>query len=448
LDRFSWLVKGLPQGPRRQSNGEFAEFARSEGFPFAGVDVLFESAVVDGAKEIRYVVAEGPDGEPYRVAVLNVIPALDMPDGPPQGRPEARGRGGPGPGAGRGPGDDRMDRRGGRGGRPPNGPRFGFGEEFLVFMAAPIHEERTILASLLRTLLLAGVLALGASALLIPWTVRRGLGPLRKISDEISLMDEKRLDQALAIEEVPSELAPIVESFEGARERLGAAFVREKRFTSDAAHELRTPLAGLRASMEVALRRERAPEQYRSTMAECLDITCSMQGMVDSLLTLAKGAGHELETAPMDLVDALELAFASRSGDLARRQLTVEVTIEGNDVKDRLVPCHEVLAERIFGNVVANVIQYAAQGSVVSCVFESSADHLCLRVGNEAEDLAADVAERALEPLWRGDAARTDASLHAGLGLAIVQQCVEALGGSVTINAGERRFELSLELPR
>ena len=448
LDSFSWLVKGLPRGPRARSDDGFAEFARTEGFPFASVVALFPESAGEEPQGVRYAVGEGPDGEPYRVAVLSVTPALDRPDGPPQGRPSERatdrptdrGRGGPGPGRG----DDRADRRGGRGGRPPSGPRFNLGEEFQVYMAAPIHEERAILASLNRTLLLASLLALGASALLIPWTVRRGLRPLRKISDEISLMDEKRLDQALAIEEVPRELAPIVDSFEGARERLGAAFVREKRFTSDAAHELRTPLAGLRASMEVALRRPRPPEHYKSTMAECLEITCSMQGMVDSLLMLAKGTGHELKMVPTDLVEELKRAFAIRSDDLARQELTVE----WGDVEDPVAPCHEVLGERVFANVVANVTQYAVPGSVVSCTFESAAEHLCIRVANEAESLAADTAERALEPLWRGDAARADATLHAGLGLALVQQCMEALGGSVAIRAGERRFELSLTLPR
>lgn len=443
MEEFLWLVEGIPGGPFSREEANFEELARTEGFPFASV---MEPPPEESA--VRFEVRQGEDGEPYRVAALMLTPALDQPGpGGPGGRGGARrwprrlddgGRPGPGSRPGLGP------ERGGRGRPMGGGPRFAPDEQFKVYLAKSIHEERAILKSLLRTLLLAGLVAAGLSAIIVPWTVRRGLGPVRDISAKISAVDESRLDLPLEVEAIPAELEPIVQSFESVRERLSSAFAREGRFTSNAAHELRTPLAGLRASMEVALRRERTTDQYRSIMNECLGITCSMQGMVDSLLILAKGTQQDQETEPVDLESVLRRAFAANSEAMEARGLTVQ----WSEVGDPTVTCVALLAERIAANIASNAVQYAAAGSTISVALEEAGDHVGVRTGNDTEALAPDTAERALEPLWRGDAARTDATLHAGLGLSIVQQCVEAMGGAVSVETSGDRFELSLSLPR
>ncbi len=477
MSQFSWLVEAdLPRDPD-DPQPIFEQLARTADFP---ADKFREQELPLGGpndsgesdeSEVTFTVVEGSNGELYRVASYIMEPGAERfngkwggggwrsdgrgddrgerGEGRMDGRPEGRfeGRRGDGPGGGSlsrrgGPQRGELGPQRGRGGGPGPGSRFD--DTFRVSVAASIAEERAFLDILLKTLLLAGALALVFSALLIPWAVRRGLRPVRKISEEIGRMDADRLDHALEIAAPPAELAPIVNSLEGARERLSEAFVREKRFTSDAAHELRTPLAGLRASMEVALRRERSLDQYRETMTECLGITESMQGMVDSLLLLAKGAAHELERSTVDLASTLEDALANRAADMSTRGLTAEV-----DLGDRpAVSSSQVLIERIFANITRNAVQYAKEGSEIACTIGESPDDVWWTVSNEAADLPSDTAERAFDPLWRADAARSDASLHAGLGLTLVAQCVEALGGSVSVEAADERFTIKVTLPR
>ncbi|QDV04958.1 Sensor protein CzcS precursor [Planctomycetes bacterium Poly30] len=450
MDEFLWLVKGSRGAPGSQgfqgapgsaADAGVEELARSDGFPFDGLIAPLADTSFPAEPMVRFVVGQDADGQPYRMAMLAITPALDRPPtrsedrSPGMGQRPQRGgdRGRPGAGPG----------RGGPGG-PGGGPRFAPDEHFQIYVARSIREERAILESLLRTLLAAGAVAVGLSALIVPWTVRRGLRPVRAISKKISDVDETRLDRALEIDAIPVELAPIVQSFEGVREHLAAAFAREGRFTSNAAHELRTPLAGLRASMEVALRRQRTSDQYRATIDECLQITCSMQGMVESLLLLAKGGHPSRGAEAVDVEGCLRRAFAASAGELAEQRLTVQ----WGNVTDPVVSCVAALAERALSNIVANAVQYAVPGSVITVAFDEAPDELGLRLVNRCEGLAHDTAERAFEPLWRGDTVRTDASLHAGLGLSIVQQCVEAIGGSVSVCTECDRFELSLSLPR
>src|SRR5439155_2979097 len=88
--------------------------------------------------------------------------------------------------------------------------------------------------------------------------------------------------------------SPIVVGLNGLLERLQNAFEREKSFTADAAHELRTPLAGLESALEVCARKTRAPEAYASVVSECLDVVRGMHGMIDNLLLLARADADQV----------------------------------------------------------------------------------------------------------------------------------------------------------
>ncbi len=443
MDRFAWVVQGRGRASRDQAGPSMPELARTEGFPFDNVNAWLDPKAPARTREVEFFVGEGSNGERYRVATFVTRPASERPGG----RPDDRGSMRPGP------------RRGDEAGRPPRGPErrprgepggdrgrppFRPGEQFRVFVAASIHEEAAVLSSLQGTLLLAGAFAVALAVLLVPLTVRRGLRPLRRISEGIGRVNEERLDQAFEFDGATVELLPIIQSFESVRQRLAAAFVREKRFTSDAAHELRTPLAGLRASMEVALRRERSSTHYRETITECLAITESMQGMVNSLLALAKGAEHELKKEPVHIADGLRRSFEAQADVISDRHLTLQWDGEAEPI----ILGNDALAERIFGNLASNAVNYADEDSVIRVVFESEEGTLRTRVINRASGVSAETAERAFEPLWRSDEARTDASLHAGLGLSLVQQCVEALGGTAEIEAGDGTFEICVTLPR
>jgi two-component system heavy metal sensor histidine kinase CusS len=128
--------------------------------------------------------------------------------------------------------------------------------------------------------------------------VRHGLRPLDRLAAEIAAIREERLDTAISLDGMPREMTPIAQRLNDLLRRLEDAFQRERAFTADAAHELRTPLAGIRATLEVALSRVRKPEEYQNALRESVDIVGHMQVIVSDLLMLARLEGGQVPLKP------------------------------------------------------------------------------------------------------------------------------------------------------
>ncbi len=144
--------------------------------------------------------------------------------------------------------------------------------------------------SRLRTLLV-GVGALGGLLVagILAFVVRRSLRPLDHLAGEISGLSDENMSARVRVPVLPREVAPVVDQLNQLLARLEAAFEREHTFASDIAHELRTPLAGLRSTLEVALSRTREADDYRATMDGLLAIVRRVENMVETLLYLGRG---------------------------------------------------------------------------------------------------------------------------------------------------------------
>ena len=146
----------------------------------------------------------------------------------------------------------------------------------------------------LRWLLAAGTGGTIFLALLVgAVVVRQGLRPLDALAARIAAIGPGDPAARVSMDRMPRELAPVVERLNDLLQRLAEAFQRERTFTADAAHELRTPLAGLRSTLEVALSRPRDSAEYRQAIVECLDIVRRTDALVASLLTLARLEGRQ-----------------------------------------------------------------------------------------------------------------------------------------------------------
>ncbi len=382
----------------------------------------------------------GEDGLAYRVAAIVLEPT-------PRGM--GGGRRGPGPPWMDGERGGERDGERGRGDGPRRGPEtfpFRPGDQFAVFVATPIQSEVESLADLAKLLAMAGIGAVLVAALSIRFVVRRGLAPLDELSLQIAAIRETDLDERIEVGSAPAELIPIVTSFDATRARLAKAFAREKRFTADAAHELRTPIAGMRATLEVVLRRERSTAEHREAAAQCLDIALSMQEIVESLLLLARSGSEAAERGPVDLEAAMRRAFSAVAERLEQRRLTVRYRPpETGTVLATRVPG---LFERIAANLASNAVSYAIEGSTIEVEATATNGDAVLRVSNECAPLPADTCERAFEPFWRADVARTDKGAHTGLGLALVRTCAEAMDGTATLETESDRFTVSVTLPQ
>ncbi|MEM6675564.1 MAG: ATP-binding protein [Planctomycetota bacterium] len=166
----------------------------------------------------------------------------------------------------------------------------------------------------------------------------------------------------------------------------------------------------------------------------------------ESLLLLARSETDGAAREPVDLDAAMCRAFAPFAGSLERRHVSIRHDASSNGgVIATAVPA---LVERVAADLASNAAAYATPGSTVEVETSVAGDRVRVTVANDCEPLPADAAERAFEPFWRADAARTDQGVHAGLGLALVRSCVEAMDGDAAIDASANRFEISVALPR
>lgn len=283
---------------------------------------------------------------------------------------------------------------------------------------------------------IAGVAAAACAAAVcvLLWVVHRGLGPLRTIALRIERVQPDELAARIDMRRVPNELAPLVQKLNDLLARLESAFERERAFAADAAHELRTPIAGLRASLEVALTRPRPAEELRATIEDGLQSTRHMQVLVEALLVLARlEAGHvKLNPESFDLVALLRHCGDALVETAGRRR----VTVSWRTPDCLLIRADRARIARVLANLLDNAVSYADEGGWVEIAAERRPGAAAVTIANAASGLAAEALPRMFDRFWRGDASRHDAGTHFGLGLALVRRLVDALGG-----------ELSTELP-
>jgi two-component system heavy metal sensor histidine kinase CusS len=242
----------------------------------------------------------------------------------------------------------------------------------------------------------------------------------------------------------PEELLPVIAQLEASRQRIVSAFRRERRFVGDAAHELRTPVSGIKAIMEVALRRERTNAELEGYARECLGIANEMGRAVEALLTLGKLSRGEvaLELADVDLRAIAEEAWKPLAFEAKARDVSLEV---GGDPSP--VVANRDLLLRALANLVDNAVEYGVAPGIVRVVHERIEGASVIIVENQIAEVPHGFEEHAFEPFWRGDVARTDAARHAGLGLALVNQIAELHGGEATLSARDGRVVARLEIP-
>ena len=266
------------------------------------------------------------------------------------------------------------------------------------------------------------VLASMLGALLAVASVRRGLRPLDAFSAAVARLDPEQLPDTLLAPELPLELVPLRRALDAALARVATALQRERRFSRDVAHELRTPLAEIRIAAELA-EREAAPPA-RAAFAAVLQSAERLQRTIDSLLALTRyEAGlAQPEPEPLDLAVLLaqRVTLAARLG--AARDVRFDVAQCG----ERWVLSDPALLERILDNLLQNAAAYASPHSTVRIDFGDPVAPL-LRIRNAAPDLEAADLVHLGERFWRKSPAR-ESDVHGGLGLALARTLAGVLG--------------------
>lgn len=291
---------------------------------------------------------------------------------------------------------------------------------------ADLMEKLTGLAWLLVGM--GAVATLGAAGAML-LVVTRGLRPLGQLASRIGSMGSHDLGQRVELSDTPAELSTVVLRLNEMLERLQATFLRERRFTADAAHELRTPLAGLETILDVCATRSRSPEEYAKTLAKCQRIARGMHAMVDSLMTLARVDSKQLTVtiSRVPLAAMVQEAWTACAGAAATKGLRVGMKIDPQ-------LCVNTDAEKlrmIVNNLLDNAVSHSDAKGWVRIEAKAAGEGVALSVSNSGSKLNEEQVRRAFDRFWRGDAARRDTGLHCGLGLSLCSELTAVLSGEI-----------------
>lgn len=305
-------------------------------------------------------------------------------------------------------------------------------------------EDRDFMTTHLRRLLTAWLVAIVLIAALAGFMARRLLGPLHRFNAQVSAVSAQRLDQRLPDTPIPDELRNLATSFNELLARLDESFSRLNAFSSDIAHELRSPLANLVGKTQVTLSREREAHEYRQALESNAEELERLTGMVADMLFLARAenAALALNWAEVDLADLCRQVAEFYQVAAQERGIHIEVTGQAHTRAD------PNLIRRAVGNLLSNSIRYTPDGATILVrITQLHSEPPRIEVCNPGDGIAPELQARIFNRFVRGDQSRQrESGGSAGLGLAIVRSIMTLHGGAVQLDspaAGPTTFELS-----
>lgn len=299
-----------------------------------------------------------------------------------------------------------------------------------VYVGEQIASRSAILRAVLRSLLWPLFVALPLLALSAWWAVRQGLAPLRQLS---RLLDRRRAQslEPLVLNQAPAEMLPLLQALNQLFERIGGMVESERRFTADAAHELRTPIAAIRAQAQVALGAgaDDAQRQHalQATLAGCDRAT----RLVEQLLTLSR-----LEVAAAPPVARLDLSALTRrvAAELAPAALARQQTLELEAPAPCDVAGDELLLGVLLRNLLDNAMRYSPAGATIRIQVSRDEGAPLLQVQDSGAGMSAAQMARLGERFYRVLGSEQPGS---GLGWSIARRIAEVHGARVDVARSE-----------
>lgn len=310
---------------------------------------------------------------------------------------------------------------------PPTDPKL---HPYLtLYTAIPLDPVHAALEQLALTLVGTSVGVWLVALVGSRWVCRRALRPVTAMAADVKSMSAEDFAGRLPVPPTHDELAALGASFNDLLNRVREAYERQRRFTGDASHQLRTPLAALLGPVEVCLRRPRDAEEYRRVLAAVQVQGQNLRQIVESLLYLARSDADAVLTdlEPIDLRDWLPAHLESYTDH--PRSSDVHAEFAGGPAVVRVQP---PLLGQLLDNLLENALKYSAPGSPVTVVATAADSGVTLTVEDRGAGIATADLPHVFEPFYRSPAARSDGRPGVGLGLAVARRIAAAFGSTLT----------------
>ena len=310
------------------------------------------------------------------------------------------------------------------------------GGVFYVVVGQSLKDIQPVEKQLVLLLVVANPLALLLASLGGLWLANKALRPVDRLTRAAERIGRGNLSERVEEPRSRDEIGRLAATFNQMIGRLEQAFERDRRFTADASHELKTPLAVLRGDIEVALRRERTPDEYQRVLQSSLEEIERLTKLTEDLLTLARSDAGEsvldLEPVELDRLASEARAYIAPLAKSAGVALTYEapaspVIIRGDQKR----------LKQLLVNLMDNAIKYSAAGGSARLSLQVEDSSAVIEVTDTGRGIPASALPHVFERFYRHTDPRDSRVTGFGLGLAISKWIVDAHGGSIEADSKE-----------
>ena len=306
--------------------------------------------------------------------------------------------------------------------------------------------RRELVKALANQQVLAMLLALPMLGLVIWLIVSRTLRPVNQLKEQLAVREVGHL-QPLSLDKLPEEVVPMVEQINALFELLEQAFANERNFTSDASHELKTPLAGLMTQLQVA-QKATDDAMRRQALQKCQQAVLRMTHMVQQLLTLSRVQHHNVQPTkqPVDANQAMIGVIADI--DFSAHEKRIEIELNGGN--GLAIEANPQLLNILLRNLLDNAIKYTPAGGKVNVGLRRDREQLCVTVEDSGPGVADQDYERISQRFYRCVETAQQAE-GSGLGLSIVQRIIRLHDANIEFSKSELgglKVTLRFDLPK
>ncbi len=301
-------------------------------------------------------------------------------------------------------------------------------KHFIVECAQDIDDEIDLLQTYLGILSIAILVAIVLSALGGILIVNAMLKPLKRISNTINKLSESNLRYSHIDENVATELKPLATAFNRTFERLDRLFTKQKQFIADVSHEIKTPLSVILMETEIALRKQRSLEEYKSTINQIRESAHHIQAIIQTLLKMIKIENTQLlEKKPCDVKEIILKSISILKHELDKKHITY--SLEGSNLN---IEADQTLIMEVFLNILDNAIKYNKEAGTINIVISTPNK---VEIIDSGFGIPKEAIDKVFDTFYRVDPSRSKHIEGLGLGLSLVKEILDLHNAKIEIES-------------
>ena len=260
---------------------------------------------------------------------------------------------------------------------------------------------------------------------------RNGLNRLREFEHKMESISAKSLHDRINLNDWPKELRHLADRFNGMLDRIQSSFIQLSQFSSDIAHELRTPINNLRGMTELALVKEKLPDEYRDILVSCMNEYHHLSKLIENMLFIARSDHGEirLEKVLINAQNEIETLCDYYQAIADEKQITLSC------IGQATLEVDPILFKRVLNNLLSNALRYTSTNGKISIQIHTTKHVVQITISDTGTGISSEQLPHLFDRFYRVDPSRSVHSGGVGLGLAIVKSIIDLHRGTIKVES-------------